>query len=469
MGDSTVIGVHVAGGMLRRAELASQGGRNVVRSLTAIPFVASAGGASGGVQPPANGTRFVAAMPAVDVMSRCWPLPRVNDHKLRQLVAHQLEADLPVPLEDITWGYRRSASPQAGECTVLAQAVRSERVSGYMNGLAKAGLGVDVLTTEAEALAGLYQHGLKGTGAGAEVEALILAGENEWLVCVFKDALVQTIGRISVDAERPEGACRECRQMLAGNDGTTVQRIRWCAAADSPELAALLAEVCGVPVEPVEASDVLVSANGEPLPATQLVEYGPAIGLALTWPAERDGGVIRLAGREAEEAAEAAGRFGRILARTWTWTAAAAVLLVVAVAIHVGSLRAQTRRMQATIDRGLTSSTSLADLAPKIRAMQRLNTYRIPVETITADVCRAVKPAITLSSLQLARGQRMTIKGTAKDPKAVFTFADDLRKSGKFKNLKLERTAPAQGGEFVISVELADVKAFSAPGLRGGR
>ena len=59
---------------------------------------------------------------AADVMSRCWALPRAGENKLRQMVTHQLEADLPVPLEEMTWGYRRAAGASDGECVVLAQA-----------------------------------------------------------------------------------------------------------------------------------------------------------------------------------------------------------------------------------------------------------------------------------------------------------------------------------------------------------
>jgi len=466
MADSTVIGIHVAGGVLRRADMVRAEGRTEVKSLTAIPFPARMEGGPGKDWPVLNGSRLVASMPAADVMSRCWALPRAGENKLRQMVTHQLEADLPVPLEEMTWGYRRATGASDGECVVLAQAVRSERVAGYVSNLADTGIDVDVVTTEAEALTGLYRFGLKGTGTAAE--ALVLAGANEWLVCVFKDGLARTVGRIGVDAERAQSACRECRQMLGG-PASAVKRIYWCAAWPAPELAAMLAEVCAVPVEPAEVSEGLVSPGGEPVSAAQLAEYGPAIGLGLAWPGEQREALIRLAGREEKAAAEKAGRWGRLLNRPWTWTAVAAGLLVVAAAIHVGSLHFQAKRMQETIDRGLTNTTGLDELMPKIQAAQRLRDYRIDVEDICATVCAAMKDSITLTSLQLSREHRLTIKGTTKDPKAIFAFADELRKSAKFKNLNPERTSPGQGGDFVISVELTGVKKFSTPALRGGK
>lgn len=468
MADSMIVGIHVAGGVLRRADVVRLGGRVEVRSLTAVPFPTGSADRPGVERdwPAVNGSRLVASMPAADVMSRCWPLPRAGENKLRQMVMHQLEADLPVPMEEITWGYRRAAGAGDGECVVLAQAVRSERISGYMGSLSATGMNVDVLTTEAEALTGLYRHGLKGTRG--EAEALVLAGVSEWLVGVFKDGLARTIGRISVDTERPESACRECRQILNGTANAAVKRIRWCAARPAPELASLLAEVCGVPVEPAEVSEGLVAADGEPLPAERLVEYGPAIGLTLAWPGEERETLIRLAGREEEAQAEKADRWARLLARPWTWTAVAAGFLILAAAIHVASLSVQARRMQETIDHGLVNTSALKELDPKIRAMQRLEQYRIEVEPICADLCRAMKESLTLTSLQLAREHRMTIKGTSKDPKAVYTLVDELRKSKRFKDLNLERISP-QGGEFVISGEVAGIKKFSSPALRGGR
>jgi hypothetical protein len=208
--------------------------------------------------------------------------------------------------------------------------------------------------------------------------------------------------------------------------------------------------------------------GGEPLAAERLAEYGPAIGLTLAWPGEEREALIRLAGREEEEQAEKASRWARWLVRPGLWTAVAGGLLIVAAAIHVASLSAQARRMQETIDRGLTNTSALNELDPKIRAMQRREQYRLDVEPICADICRAMKDAITLSSLQISREHRLTIKGTCKDPKAIYTLADELRKSTLFKDLNLERISP-QGGEFVISMEVIKVKKFSSPALRGGR
>lgn len=475
MADLTVIGIHVSGGTLRRAELLRRDGQIEVLRLEAMPFTPGTGGAARVVSGRAeggspNGARLVAAVPAGDVMSRCWPLPPLDAQKLRQLVAHQLEADLPVPMDQITWGYRQAAGENGGKRAVLAQAVRSERVARYMSSLAAAGVGVDLLTTEAEGFAGLYRHGLKPAGPGPEPEALLLAGPAEWLLCVFGGGLAQVVRRIRVEADHLDTACRECRQVLgAGLLPEPVKRIRLCAAPPSPDLHQLLADICGVDVETAEPGDGLVLPDGGRLAPEHLAEFGLAIGLALAWPSDGRESPIRLAGQEHPDRAEPLQRLGGLLVRPWVWTAVAAVLLAAAMAIHVGSLRAQARRMQESLDRGSAGKVRLDELRPKIRAMQRLEMYRIDVEGICAEICAAVKDLITISSLQLSREHRLVLKGASKDPKATFTFADDLRKGRRFKNVRIEKTSPGQGGDFVISMEPAGVARLSSPALRGAR
>lgn len=470
MGDATVIGVHVCGGTLRRAELTRRGERIEVVRLSSMAAPAPREAAPAGRPsdiPSANGSRWVAALPASEVMTRCWPLPNTADARLRQLVAHRLEADLPVPMAELTWGYRRGAGPKGGDgnCTVLAQAARSERIGRYLSTLATAGVRVDLLTTEAEALSGLYRHGLNAPDAD---DLLVLAGEREWLVCLFGGGVVQAVRRLQVDPADAGPACRECRQLIAAQLAPgALKRIRWCAGAEQAEAARLLSESCGVPVEPVEVRSLLTGSDG-PLTAAQWVEYGPAIGLALAGLMDREH-LIRLAGADAEEEAAPLRRLDRLLARPAAWIAGAAALLLVALVIHVAALRWETRRMQSSLAVLATPNAAVELLERKIRAMQRLERYRIDVEAICSDICAAVKDPITLTSLQLSRERRLTIKGNSKDPKLIYTFADDLRKSPRFAAVNPERAAPGQGGDFTITLELAGVEKFSSPGLRGAR
>src|SRR5205085_9833035 len=121
------IGVQATAQGVRLAELAGSGGvLRVVRLETIAPGAAAA-------SPGANGSRRAtvpcfASLPPAEVLTRVWTLPVVSPSKLRPLVGHRLEADLPIPLEQLEWDCRAALAGQGGESSVLAQAVRRERV-----------------------------------------------------------------------------------------------------------------------------------------------------------------------------------------------------------------------------------------------------------------------------------------------------------------------------------------------------
>ena len=90
------------------------------------------------------------------------------------------------------------------------------------------------------------------------------------------------------------------------------------------------------------------------------------------------------------------------------------------------------------------------------------------METICADICQAVKDPITITSLQISREHRLTLKGNSKDPQSGVHLHRRPAKSGRFKNVNFERAGTGQGGDFVISLDLVGVEKFSLPALRGG-
>jgi len=189
------LGLHTCAGELRRAKLRRSAGRIEVLSLDRQPMGLSSGPqATGGSadnsslsgSPVAtaavttNGAVCVATMPSADVMTRLWSMPAADGSRLRQMVAHRLEADLPIPLEQLAWGCRAGKLPESGSpgLTVMAQAARNERVSRQMARLVELGMAVDVLTTEAEAIENLLRLGMREQtppASDADPEAVILA------------------------------------------------------------------------------------------------------------------------------------------------------------------------------------------------------------------------------------------------------------------------------------------------------
>jgi Tfp pilus assembly protein PilN len=162
-------------------------------------------------------------------------------------------------------------------------------------------------------------------------------------------------------------------------------------------------------------------------------------------------------------------RWQRLLAHPWRWAAAAAGLLILATILHVGALRWETGKMRRLVAEADQAGSPLAALQPKIRALQRVQTYRVDVEGLMAELCRPVPDGIILSSIQLSRDGRLVIKGISGDPGAIFTLADALRKSARFAGVNPERTEPGQGGAFTISADLVGVSRLPSFATRGGR
>ncbi len=536
------VGVHLCKTTLRRAKLRLSGGGieivSLVQSRAEDPqgvasedsvFISPAPGEGApesaterleagptkgerrGGYPLADTPRHVASMPASDVMSRCWTLPDTDEKKMRQMVANRLEADLPVAISELTWGYRtatvrerasQDATPHRPR-QVLAQAARVERVAACTSLLAEAGVAVDALTTEAEALGALYRHGLAWSGsegvdkaAGWQVLVVVTPDpiraatspvgpasqpvcdspkslSHTWRILVVCDDMVHSLRCLQVEPDRLELAARQCQQSIeAYVPRHDVRRVLWCAP---PELAGardLLAERLDVVVEPVRSAKHLANVDGTEIGAEQLATFGPAIGLALAGLFEHEQ-LIRLDGR-AEPSAGPRGLMHssyvqRIIAQPWRWTVAAAALLVLAAVVHVTAVGLETRKMRSLTRELAEAGSPMAALQPKIRAMQRLRTYRIDVELIAANLANPIPNSIVITSIQLSRGRRFVVKGIAKSPKAIFELVNALREGDLFTAVTLERTEPARGGGFTISAELVGVNTFPSYSPRGRR
>lgn len=417
----------------------------------------------------AGSAECVASMPAPDVMTRCWTFPEADDARCRQMVAHRLESDLPVPIDQVVWGYRRAGPASSREfgTWVLAQAARNDRVGRHMSSLSAAGFQIDALTTEAEALAALCRHGLQ-LGEASGTEALILATDAEWVIAVLIAGVVRSVRRVHVEPDQLERACLQCRQWIDADQPVhSLERVLWCAPEEMADARQVLAETMGIMVKPVEPADDLIEAGGGRISTDRLARFGPAIGLALAGLFER-GDMIRLAGQPEEAATPRRQRIERILARPWRWTAVAGAGVILAAVIHVGALAWETRKMDRLLDAQDQARSAMATLGPKIRAMQQLQRYRIDVEGIVADLCSPIPESMVISSIRLSRERGLIIKGTAGDLKTSFALAEALRKNDRFAEVQTGRTEPGKGGGFTITAELVGVEKLSSFSGRGG-
>lgn len=473
MSERTAVGYHVDDGVLREARI-RRSGRLLEVVLSQRPTRKDPSGAAGNGDDElpslfehADVDPRVASLPAHAVMGRLWSFPKADDRTMRQMIAHRLEAESPVPIDQLVWAYRRGPHRGAdGSLAVFVQASRCEQVSRHMAWLAGEGLAVEILTTEAEAIQALYRYAIK-RAVRDELEALVLAVPRAWLVAVLADGLVQSVRRVSVQAEQPTLAARECCQAIEAQvDRRSLQRIHWCGPADLDEARAWLGEHAKVPVETVEVAENLATGDGQRLEADQLACHGLAIGLALAGLLERDD-VIRLAGTDPVQASATQDRLQRALSQPKRWAILAAALTLLAIVLHVGLMRWENGRMRTILAAADQAAAANPELQAKLRAMQRLQTYRIDVEKVVGDLGQVLPDPVVITSLQFSRDHRLVIKGTAKDPKEIFTFADALRKSSRFREVNPERAEPAQGGSFTITAEVVGMNPLNQ-NERGG-
>jgi len=474
MSEQQAVGIQLSGAQVRRAELRRAGSRIEIVHLderTATPTDASPPAASANTA-EANSVLRVAGLAGADVMTRCWKLPAARGPALQQVVAHRLEADLPIPMDQLTWACRplNADGALSGQTAqdVIVQAARTERLTRHVAALSAAGLPPNVVTTETEAIGALYRHGLQpGRDGGAVV--LILASPVEWLVAVLFGGHVRSVRRVRVEPGRPESACRECQQSVVSIVPLAqLRRVVWCGTADAASAPDALAASMRVTIEPAAPARELVGAGGESIQSGQLAQFGTALGLALIGLCEPDA-MLRLTGQvEAADTARSR-RIEQWLAHPWRCTAAAAAMLVLVAAIHVGSLYAETRAMRQAIADSETSKAARAELEPKVRTLQRIERYRLDIEHIVAALCEKIPQGMVLSSLNVSRERDLTIKGTAQPTKAVYELADALRESPHFDQVQPGRTEPGKGGGFTLTAELPGVQKLSTFGGRGRR
>lgn len=462
MTASTVIGMHICGSVVRRACLRRSGRRIEIVRLDEQPL-----GVSGGPSPEAshlNSARIVASLPGSDVISRCWQFPDADDTKVKQMIFHKLEADMPIPVDKLVWGYRKLSGSSKHGRDVFVQAARAEQVERHIAALSSGGVSVAALTTAAEGLGGLYRYGLKpARRSGTEV--LVLADNEEWLVGVLVDGMVRSVRRVHVKPDQIELACRECRQSIeAAVPITEVRHVLWSAAASLAGAREQLAKTLGLVVTTAEPHDRITGTTGSAIDPDRFASFGPAIGLALAGIFEDDQ-MICLAGHDVAEDASAQRWTRRLVLHPWRWTAVAAAILILAAAIHVGAIRSETKQMQAFLKQAEESTPAISRGDPRVQAMLRLKEYRIEVEAIIADVCKPIPNDIVISSIDFSRGQRIVIKGKAKDPKAVPKLADALKKKDhRFANVFYPRAEIKKDGPFTISADLVEIKKLSSRG-----
>jgi hypothetical protein len=415
-----------------------------------------------------DGTMVVASLPWADVLTRYWEFPGVEEEMLLGLVNHQFEADVPVAIEELTWGFRKNHANVLGKTgwRVFVQAVRTKRVLECRNEVFNGGRMVHgILTTPMQAIGAFYRYGIQG-GAKDGNDILILATAEEWQIVFLIDGLVRNVRRIRGAGEAADSLMMQCSNLLdEENFGEPSGRILWCADENVKATIGQVGEILGRQIVQVECDGRLIDSQGERFVCVDPASYAVAIGSALGGLFDRDE-MVRLAGEIETKEPESLTRFKKILSHTRRWSALAAGLMIFAITIHLYGLSHENTIMEELIDQAASGRGKIVSMESKIDSAKRLRLYRIDVEGILVDVCRAVPDSVVISAIQLSREHRLTIRGTAKDPKAIFTFVDTLRKSKRLTNINPEAIEPNKGG-FTLTAEMIGTRKMNSRDTRG--
>jgi hypothetical protein len=409
----------------------------------------------------------VASVPWADVLTRYWTFPGVEREQLLNLVNHQLEAEMPIPIEELTWGFRQMRASISGKTSwnVSAQAMRTKRLNQCREVLKSTKANGQILTTPAQAIGAFYRFGLKEE-TNKENDILILATTQEWQIVFLTDGLVRSVRRIRGAGESTESLMTQCKNVIEAEKSTGAsERILWCADSQVKELGNRVHDTIGCEVVGVESKLRLMDSQGQPFAESELASYAVAIGSALAGLFDRDD-MIRLAGEIASTEPARLTRFKKLLSHTRRWSVLASGLMVLAMTIHLYGLSHENAIMEEVLDQSDKAEVKVKTLESKIESAKRLKLYRIDVEGILVDISRAVPNTIVISSIQLSREHRLTIRGTTKDPKAIFTFVDTLRKSKRLTNINPENIEQNKGS-FTLIAEMTGARKLNTRSARG--
>jgi Tfp pilus assembly protein PilN len=416
-------------------------------------------------------------LPAGGVSLRRWQLPRVPDDELQRVVRLRLESDLPLPPEELAWGWMPLESGTApATCEILVAAVRRRGLEEIARLLSACGL------QPSFTLGALARLALVPPTPGPATLLTLGPSQSEWL---------------ATDAGGPT----RLRVLPWGEE--TVAHELVARAGMSPAAAAALLARRGDPTDatPVPGLESALQAAVEGLLAhlpspgahPRLVLAGPLA----TWPEflavlqRRLGNGIRGESLETQGASSASAALrglqrqlgdgtggltlelhdpatesARVLARgtprSWALAAAALLLLFLALpyaealllgpglAARIRAVKAHRERLE-LIDREADFLRSLkTDQAPHLETLYLL--------------ARTAPPGAKIDSLNLNRKGELSLRLVLRQPPEVTDFRSKLADSGFFSSVVVEEQVPTPDRQKINVRISAQVKPPAARG-----
>jgi general secretion pathway protein L len=428
----------------------------------------------------------VSALPGDAVTHRILALPFRDRRRLDQTVPFELEAQLPLELDEAVVDYQVLGTAD-GETVVLAALAPKAVVRDHLETLAAAGIDPRVVGLAPLAALNVLRHG----GAGlAGTAALVVAGRERTDVALLRDGRLAGLRTLSrgVDGEGGVAAVvRETRwSLLALAGGAPPAPFGlWLGgeAAGAPGLAAALEDALGVAPRGLETLPLAAVPPG--LRREQAV-FATSLGLALRERAA-DGG-FGVDFRRGELA------YHREREAVWRALARTGVLALVAVALLVTSFVVEGRRLRAERDRARAEVRTLftaalpdvrtivnekAQLEAEIAALEKQRrTYGglAPSAPRAIDVLRVLTvsapPDVDLDLEELSLdGETLRLRGSTRAYEGVEALKRALATRPELRAVEAKDVRASVDGQrvaFRLSLTLAPLVAGETPAGTGG-
>jgi type IV pilus assembly protein PilM len=410
--------------------------------------------------------KVITALSGHDSLYRIITLPELPDAILPEAVKREARRAIPTPLEEVYFSYQRLPSPTRGESHIFLVTYPRNLVDALVRTLHQAGVRPYIMDLATLALCRIPN----------EPQAIIVNARLEHLdVMVIADRLPQVIRRLSLPGEAE--SLEERLPLIAEEFKRTVAFYN-SSHMEKPLDATVPVFVCGDLAETQEVWPSVVSGAGYPVsplpspvelpegfkPNEFLVNIGLALKELLT---EKEGANFSIVNFNALPQVYVPPGFSIARVLVPVGIVVGIGLIIVGVIFvqynraHTETLRSQLALAQSSV---IQKQNSVAILDTQVGSLEatasELDSRSTTMERERAvfydDLTQIVTLAankVTLGNINYGGGGAVTVNGKASNTDNIFSYARDLRASGRFSEVWISSISGGEG-EFSFAFSL---------------
>jgi type IV pilus assembly protein PilM len=408
--------------------------------------------------------KVIIASSGHDSLYRIITLPELPEAILPEAVRREAKRVIPTPLEEVYFAYQRLPA-ERGEGRIFLASFPRNLTDALVRTVRQAGIRPYIMDLAPLALCRIPD----------EPKAIIVNARLDHLdVIVIADRLPQVIRRLSLPTEAE--SLEEKLPFIAEEFNRTVAFYN-SSHMDSPLDSTVPVFVCGDLVETPETWQSVVGQSGysvsalpspvEPPEGFEPNEFTVNIGLAFKeLRSEKEEANFSLVNFNALPEAYLPEHFSIVRVLVPLGIVIGIGLIILGLILILGNrseieaLRSQLTATENSVARLQSETATLsAQIEPIESTANELDTRVTTMERGRAEIAmdlseidRIAGETITLSNVNHAGGS-VTVTGGASDEDAVFRYADNLRKSGRFSNVWIS-SITGSGGDFTFAFSL---------------